>query len=42
MGSFITDVKTLQQACQTQNTVRAAKGVLKPKKLSAGRNKKKY
>ncbi len=29
---------TLGQACQTQNTVRAAKGIFMPKKLSAGRS----
>jgi len=30
--------KCLGQACQTQNTVRAAEDVLKPKNLSAGRS----
>ena len=29
---------TVGQACQTQNTVRAAEDVLKPKKRSAGRS----
>ncbi len=32
----------LEQACQTRNTVRAAKDVLKPKKLSAGCTKKNF
>jgi len=31
---------TLKQACQTHNTVRAAKGVLKPKMVFAGRSEK--
>jgi len=31
-------IKPLDQACQTQNTARASKGVFMPKKLSEGRS----
>jgi len=35
-------IKALAQACQTQNTVWAANGVLRAKNLSAGRSLKIY